>query len=66
MSIYDLFVLIVKCISLSFLTMHGKLRFWGINKATDKLDSHVINTQVLLQVNTVEVSSSLYRAFVYI
>jgi hypothetical protein len=31
-----------------------EITFFGIYKATDKLDGNLINTQVLLQVNTVE------------
>ena len=66
MSIFDLFVVIVKFIFLSVFNHVWEITFLVIYKATDKLDSDLINTQVLLQVNTVKESLSLYRAFWFI
>jgi hypothetical protein len=53
MSICDLFDVIVVYIFIFFYHV-WEIVFFGMYKATDKLDGKVINTQVLLQVNTVE------------
>ena len=53
MSICNLYVVIVRYI-LVFLYHVGKIAFFGVNKATDKLDGNIINNELLLPVTAVE------------